>query len=690
MNLKNPHAWIALAAAAVVASIAFVDSGRTSPGELSMVHLREEDLEGGGGCADCHGGWRRSMTEACLVCHAVIEEQLEAQEGLHGRLGAVAGERCAVCHSDHHGRGFELVNPQSFRLAGFGDPDSFEHSAIGFDMGGKHLELECAKCHSQADARVLPKGEPRFLGLDQGCTACHEDPHEGSMVPACAQCHGQEGFDLLHSVGHEEFLALTGGHAGVDCRKCHAETSIHSLEALGEGVRLITPRECADCHESPHDTDFVGGIALLVRASTEGSCVTCHVGEHETFDQEAIELTPFQHAASGFLLDAPHGEVTCDECHSEERVSFEARYPGRSADACGACHDDPHGGQFHEGPFAGLECTACHERLAFEPPAFGLREHERTAMPLTGTHLDTDCAECHEVPFEGRPRQFRGTPSRCGRCHEDAHRGFFTEPARKNDPDGEGCAACHLTTTFDELAAGGFDHELWTGFPVEGSHAAAACEVCHPLGEEPDERGRRFGLVAEHFGEVDGCVTCHVDPHGGAFGGDHLPRWVHGEDGCARCHVDVSFRTFPNGFDHGRWTGFPIEGAHARAGCSTCHSPLAAPDELGRTWAEAPGSACADCHVDPHARQFEVKGETDCGRCHAAAGRTFRELVFNHTWDSRFPLGEAHEKVPCSQCHPTVPFGDAETVRYRPLKRDCIDCHGDHREAVRRKDTKKP
>jgi len=357
-------------------------------------------------------------------------------------------------------------------------------------------------------------------------------------------------------------------------------------------------------------------------------------------------------------------------------LSFEERYPGRSADACAACHEDPHGGQFQVSPFAQAGCIACHARETFTPHAFGVEEHAQTEMPLTGSHLDTDCAACHLDPPADEPRRFEGTSSRCESCHTDAHAGFFEPRHAELAPQAEDrCSSCHLTTSFDDVARGAFDHGAWTGFAIAGAHAQARCETCHPKSELADEHGRSFGRVAEHFGAYTGCVTCHVDPHRGRFDGEGHDALVDGKGDCARCHVETSFRMFPEGFAHGRWTGFPLQGAHQEAGCSACHAPLRPADELGRTWAAAAGSRCESCHADPHVGQFEIGGRTTCERCHTSA-RSFAQIRFRHS-SSRFSLGEAHRSLDCGACHRTETTDEGlEFVRYRPLGTECVDCHG--------------
>jgi hypothetical protein len=600
VKVKRPHLWIAAFSLAAVLGVAVVDTRRTSPGELAAVHGAEPDLAGRSGCSECHGGWTTSMTEACLECHAAIGGQMDVGAGLHGALGKELAGRCALCHSEHHGEGFRIVNLQSFRQAGVHDPAEFDHALVGFPMSGKHLELECSKCHAEAETAVLPKGAVRFGGLDKSCGACHEDPHQGRMKLACAECHGQQAFDRLDSLSHDASLPLVGGHGDVGCRVCHADGDAHSLEGIGGG-NPPPARTCLDCHESPHRKRFVRAVAQLEHTTPAKSCVVCHEPEHESF-REPIDLTPALHAGSGFAIDAPHDRAACADCHGPELGEpFRARYPGRGADACAACHEDPHGGQFDQGPFAAQGCVACHDRAHFEPHAFGPEQHARTAFELTGSHVDADCDACHALPEGGGPRVFHGTPGRCSSCHADAHGGFFDAFARKAGPveaaaEAGDCATCHTTTSFSELPAEGFDHGRWTGFPVLGAHAQTDCETCHPRAQEPDETGRTFGRVEDRFGPFTGCVTCHDDPHRGMFDRPGSPRAADGREGCARCHVQTSFRTFPGGFDHGRWTGFPLGGVHVQIGCSACHEPEKAADGKEFVRYRPMERECVDCH----------------------------------------------------------------------------------------------
>ncbi|QDU68420.1 cytochrome c3 family protein [Engelhardtia mirabilis] len=692
-RLGRPSLWVALCSAVAVMAMAVVDTGRSSPGPLASVHSRVPELAGANDCSACHGGWFQDMAAACLDCHTPIEKQLDSGQGLHGQLPEEQ-RRCASCHSDHHGAGFAMVNELSFAKAGVDDIQAFDHASIGFRMEGAHLELDCTECHAHAQDEVLPEGATRFIGLSQRCVSCHEDEHDGALGRTCNDCHVQASFEQHWSRGHDEHLKLVGGHGGLSCRDCHGEGDDHALEVVAGGGSLPDARACTDCHDSPHGAGFAVGNARLAGLGLARSCDTCHASEHRSFRDEGLELSDAQHGLSGFPLEAPHADVTCAQCHEPHLDGFAQRYPGRERDACAACHADPHGGQFESGPFAAEGCVACHGRERFEPHGFDTALHARTSLPLEGSHLATDCEQCHVAAEPDLPRLFRGTDNDCDACHGDAHSGFFDLRTAALAPLEHGdCARCHRATEFSDLDRDGFEHGRWTGFPVAGAHAAEGCDSCHRPSSQADELGRHFGRVEPAHGELptlhggaevgQSCAACHADPHEGRFDQAGLPALFDERQGCARCHVDSSFRDLAHGFDHGLWTGFKLDGAHGQASCTQCHAPLRPPTESGRTWRPAAGKACADCHDDPHAAQFEQAGSIDCARCHGST-KSFAALRFNHDWDSSFKLDETHEALDCAQCHRTEQIRGTTAIRYKPLGTACTDCHGVRATSLRR------
>jgi len=692
----SARAWIAVVTGLIVVAVVVVDLGqRQSPGELTAVHGHDADLDGRWDCSSCHGGFRGTMTDACLQCHAPIRGQIEARAGLHGVLALDKVRQCASCHSEHHGPAFRMVNARTFAAAGVANAAVFDHQLVGWKMDGRHLEVECAKCHKDVDVEAVKKDQHRYGGLTRDCVSCHKDPHEGRMALGCADCHEQTDWKRTAYPGHDRMLALVGPHAGRDCRVCHAKEAKQSLENAGRSKAPVV-RECRDCHESPHSPKFVAASAFFATTTEGQSCAQCHKADQMKFREPGLTLTAAEHARSGFPIDAPHDSVKCEQCHAPADGKWKERFPGRREDDCASCHKDPHGGQFKTGPFAAGGCVACHDRVRFKPNAFTVARHAQAALPLTGRHAEVECNACHRIPktkgarqvVDGKPvdppRVFRGMPSECDSCHSDAHSGRFDAVAATLPKVEHGdCARCHDATSFSNLPAAGFDHLQWTRFPLLAAHEAAACEACHARTAKVDRVHRSFGRVAERYGPVADCSTCHRDPHGGQFDRKEVPVAVEDRKGCERCHDESSWRGLRGAFDHGRFTGFALADGHKLA-CADCHAPRAKPDADGKTSDRARGGKCVDCHEDVHRGQFLRGGENECERCHKSAAN-FSVLVFKHNLHSRFPLDETHSAVACADCHKPVAIEGATAVRYRPLGMECADCHTAPTDPLRRR-----
>jgi len=650
---------------------------RVAPGPLAPTHAQVAELVGRGGCKRCHGEDERDMAASCNECHEEVGKQLRDGSGFHGQLAAVEVAECGTCHQEHLSGAFPLVSTLSFRNAGFPTREAYDHAELDFELRGRHAALVCRDCHANADLAVLPEDEPRFLGLDQSCKACHEDAHEGRIVRDCAACHGQEHpFALVASFEHASFESECA-HAAATCVQCHPRGSLQDVELLASADPPACRRTCQDCHQSSHGADFITAVAVLAGRAKGRTCEFCHSEAHSAFAGHPEAMPPGLHVASGFSLEAPHNAVACSGCHmgveGDELVPFVLQVPARQAGDCAACHGDPHAGQFAAGPFAEATCLSCHERLAFEPSDFGLEEHLRTEFPLEASHEAVACSQCHEVEHPGEPRRFRGTEATCESCHADAHQGAFAPAAELPEEASAGCAHCHRPTLFSEYEAEAFEHGAWTGFVLDGAHERAECEACHERSARPDEAGRTFGVIAALFGEgTEDCETCHADPHDGRFDRPGLPETVADRDGCARCHTSEDFVTLHDEpFEHERWTGYPMAPFHADVECAKCHEPAPLPDQFGRTFGRAL-TACADCHADPHVGQFVVEGVTDCTRCHMDAGG----LAFDHQRDSRYALDEIHAPLACAACHVPWPLPDGgQAVRYKPLGTKCVDCH---------------
>ncbi|MDH3243314.1 MAG: hypothetical protein OEM26_01755, partial [Saprospiraceae bacterium] len=112
------------------------------------------------------------------------------------------------------------------------------------------------------------------------------------------------------------------------------------------------------------------------------------------------------------------------------------------------------------------------------------------------------------------------------------------------------------------------------------------------------------------------------------------------------------------------------EGRHSAVNCSACHQTLQ-PDQDFQFSEIA--SNCTDCHDDIHVGQFDIRGITDCKRCHGFENWT--PSRFSHD-ETAFILEGAHLSTPCRACHTTSEvIGSTEIVIYQIADYSCAACH---------------
>jgi hypothetical protein len=281
-------------------------------------------------------------------------------------------------------------------------------------------------------------------------------------------------------------------------------------------------------------------------------------------------------------------------------------------------------------------CQDCHSEGHWVPAELSVGH----PWPLEGAHARSLCASCHV----GEPPVYQGTPTLCVGCHQAD---YDNSPEPGHDAFPTTCEGCHSTEQWVP-ALSTLDHP----WPLEGAHAQASCLGCH-VGNPP-----------VYEGTPTVCVGCHqADYDNSAFEGhDAFPTT------CQECHTNDKW--VPAQFDH----SWPLEGAHAQAACSSCHTGDPAVYEGAPT-------VCVGCHQSDYDNSPYL-GHSDfpttCGDCHNTTAWT-PATGGNHP-ENAFPIESGpHSKYrnDCTSCHDPA-FGSSVGGE----NADCVGCHdGDHTRA---------
>jgi hypothetical protein len=258
-------------------------------------------------------------------------------------------------------------------------------------------------------------------------------------------------------------------------------------------------------------------------------------------------------------------------------------------------------------------------------PQWTIESHDKTNFPLTGKHRTLSCKECHiNLVFEG-------TPTDCEACHW-----IRRQDDRYSLRLGTRCSDCHTPQSWKKVDPALWSHEVNVGYKLEGVHRTLDCETCHgTAGFEP---------------QPTACYGCHAADYQGTDSPNHAQAGFPTD--CAQCHSQLSWEDAA--FAH---TGFVLQGQHAAAACSDCHS-----DGVY----QGKSTACASCHINDYNATTDPNHRAsgfplDCAICHGTSANGWSAPNFNHP----FPLSGHHAGATCSDCH--------QTSDYRVF--NCLGCH---------------
>src|SRR5579864_3728898 len=260
------------------------------------------------------------------------------------------------------------------------------------------------------------------------------------------------------------------------------------------------------------------------------------------------------------------------------------------------------------GPLA-TPCANCHTYTSWKPirsnPDFN---HDLTGYPLRGMHQNVGCNQCHTSMM------FKNVASQCADCHADIHHRQF----------GANCSQCHSVKGWQVSLQAIQNHQ--NRFPLVGAHALVQCEECH-----------KQAAVGQFVGLSTSCYSCHqkdfltpVLDHVGLG----LPNT------CESCHSMDSW--FNAKFDHLKYTGYALTGAHAALPCVACH----ANNIFKGTSAQCYACHSADFTNSNNPSHVKLGLPRDCSICHSTSD--WSNAKFDHALFAHYPLTGKHAAVPCA------------------------------------------
>ena len=176
-------------------------------------------------CVSCHKGdlYKDKLKSDCFSCH----EKDDKHKGEEGKK----------CESCHHEESWKKVE--------------FDHRISRFPLTGKHILVECKKCH----LTVV------FKDIKSDCWSCHDkqDVHKRTLGTGCDSCHNTRDWKDWDFDHDKTSFKIDGKHKKLKCIDCH-NTPVRT--------KVVLAASCISCHEKDDKHDGAFGP----------QCDHCHVG----------------------------------------------------------------------------------------------------------------------------------------------------------------------------------------------------------------------------------------------------------------------------------------------------------------------------------------------------------------------------------------------------------------------------
>jgi len=576
-------------------------------------------------CSECHtsDGWTVDVNNISFK-HEQTGFRLE---GAHSEMGckqchttlvfSEAQSSCISCHEDIHEQTVGFDCQRCHNTTDWIVTDIVEvHENSRFPLLGAHLTADCYSCHKTE--KLL-----RFDPIGVNCVDCHLDDYQATTKPNhiesgystnCEDCHGMNAFAWTGSNFTHTFFPLVDGHALNDCAKCHTDPNDYGN----------IDNACVSCHQDDfNNAQTVDHVGLGF--STE--CNLCHTlapgwspAKFEDHDPEYFPIYSGKHSGTWNTCTDCHNQpdnyqvFTCIDCHDHNKSKM----------------DDKHLGEVSGYVYESNACLECHPSGSGE----GSFNHAQSNFPLTGAHVDVDCAGCHA-------NGYIGTPTTCSACHlED-----FNQTTNPNHVDlglDNTCDDCHTTDPGWKPAEFAI-HDQY--YQLTGAHAlnTVDCASCHN---------------GDYQNTPNECVGCHLDDYNNSTNPSHTE--LNFAQTCEDCHT-TNPGWSPTTFNHDDY--YVLNGAHADISndCNSCHNG---------DYQNTPNQ-CVGCHLDDF-NQTSNPNHTDagfsqtCDECHTTNPGWSPATFVNH--NDYWVISGAHINIAsdCNACH----NGD-----YNNTPTECVGCH---------------